>query len=216
MRYRNFTAVVYPSEKWYRANCPEGKYDGSDGWGSAPDDWKKILDEKNLKWACSPIHDKDIDDDGKVKKPHWHIVVCYAGKKSIEQFIDDINELHSPTPLVCRNVASSVRYLIHKDHPHKYQYNQSDIESYGGFDVEDVFKFSVSETAHYTIEMADFIEQNNVTEFCDFDTFCRMEHPDTWYRILSEQKTMYFKTLIQSLRHKTYREMEQAEQEARK
>lgn len=193
---------AYPSEKWYRENYPDGPYDGHEGWGQAPDDWMERLDALQIKWACSPLHHLDVDDNGRPKKPHWHIVICYSGKKSFEQVKDDIAELKGPIPQVCRDVRSSVRYLIHRDHPHKYQYNRTDIKSFGGFDVDDFFKFSTSEVSFFTMEMADFVYDNNITEFCDFDEICRKEHPDTWYRVLCGN-TNYFKTLITSLRHKT-------------
>lgn len=201
-RVRNWCAVVYPSEEWYKKHRPDGPYDGCDGWGSAPNDWMQRLDALNLKWTCSPLHDMDTDDDGCIKKPHWHIVISYGGNKSFEQVKDDLKELNCPIPQICRDVRSSVRYFVHLDHPHKYQYKQEDILNFGGFDTADCFKFSKSESDLFTLEMANFIEENNIFEFADFDSYCRRERSDTWYRVLSDQKTMYFKTLINSYRNK--------------
>ena len=96
-RTRNWCAVVYPD--------------------SAPDNWKSILDNLNIKWACSPLHNLDVDDDGNIKKAHWHIILCYNGNKSYEQVVEDLDPLNCPVPQICRDVRSSVRYFIHKDHP---------------------------------------------------------------------------------------------------
>ena len=50
---RDWTFIVYPE--------------------SAPLDWRNILDETHIKWIESPLHDKDFNADGTLKKPHWHI-----------------------------------------------------------------------------------------------------------------------------------------------
>lgn len=183
-RARNWCVIVYPD--------------------SAPEDWKSILDSKGIKWACSPLHDKDINDDSEqtIKKAHWHVVICYSGNKSYNQVIDDLQDLNCPRPEICRDVRSSVRYFIHKDHPHKYPYNEDDIECYGGFDIGDYFNISKSELRLYRKEMADYIEENDIKEFFEFDCYCRKEKTETWYRVLSESSTIYFRELIKSNRHR--------------
>lgn len=191
-RSTNWCAIVYPE--------------------SAPGDWKDILDSKNVRWACSPLHDKDIDDDSEqtTKKAHWHIIICYNSLKSFEQVVDDLQELNCPRPQICRDVRSSVRYFIHKDHPHKYQYSEDDIECYGGFDIGDYFNISKSELRVYRKEMADYIEEHNVIELMDFDSYCRKFKTDTWYRVLSENSTIYFDRLIKSNRHRPRNYIEDA------
>lgn len=191
-RTRNWCFLVYPE--------------------SAPEDWKSILDSKGVKWACSPLHDKDIEDDTNqiTKKPHWHVVICYSGNKSYNQVIDDLQELNCPRPQICRDVRSSVRYFIHKDSPHKYQYNEDDIECYGGFDIGDFFNMSKSEIRLYRKEMADYIEEHDIIELMDFDSYCRKHKAETWYRVLSENSTIYFDRLIKSNRHRPRHYVEDA------
>src|SRR5699024_11179639 len=52
-RTRNWTFVVYPE--------------------SAPEDWREIIDDLHVPWIESPLHDKDVNPDGEIKKPHWHV-----------------------------------------------------------------------------------------------------------------------------------------------
>lgn len=191
-RARNWCAIVYPE--------------------SAPEDWKEYLDKQGFMWACSPLHDMDIDDDSEqtTKKAHWHIVICFSGNKSYDQMIDMLQYLNCPRPQICRDVRSSVRYFIHKDHPHKYQYSEDDIECYGGFDIGDCFNISKSELRLYRKEMADYIEEHNVIELMDFDSYCRKFKTDTWYRVLSENSTIYFDRLIKSNRHRSRNYIEDA------
>lgn len=200
-RTRNWTVEVYPSEHWYRNNIFDGLYDGSDGWGSAPDNWKDLLNELNLKWACSPLHYKDIDGNGKIKKPHWHIVICFSGNKSFEQVVEDITEpLFAPIPQPCRDVRGMVRYFIHKDHPHKFQYSKEDIESYGGFDVGDVLKLSKSEKTQLLIDIALFIHDEDIKEYWDLQFYAIYEKPE-WVEAIQDN-SMYFERLLKSNRHR--------------
>ena len=64
-RARTWTFIVYPE--------------------SAPQNWRELLDECHVSWVESPLHDKDVNPDGTVKKPHWHIILLFDGNKSYEQ-----------------------------------------------------------------------------------------------------------------------------------
>ena len=180
-RARNWCAVVYPD--------------------SAPKDWQNKLDALNLKWACSPLHDKDVDDDGVIKKAHWHIVICYSGNKSFEQVKDDISFLNCPIPQVCRDVRSSVRYFVHKDHPHKHQYSSDDVKAFGGFDISTCFAFSGSEKKVIVSEILSFVRENDITEYFDLVNYCMDEHYDDWFPIVTEGYTMLITNYIKSFRH---------------
>ena len=179
-RARNWCAVVYPD--------------------SAPDNWQQEFDKLNLKWVCSPLHDKDVDDDTQTKKAHYHIVITYAGNKSFEQVKDDLSILNCPIPQVCRDVRSSVRYFIHLDHPHKYQYNQEDIQCFGGFDLGDIFSLSKSEKLQVRKEITAFILDNGVKEYVDLVNIC-LDAKSEWFEEVSSN-TMYFNALVKSNRHK--------------
>ena len=51
-RKRNYATLVYPD--------------------SAPENWQEILSELKVPVFISPLHDKDVNADGKPKKPHYH------------------------------------------------------------------------------------------------------------------------------------------------
>lgn len=179
-RSRNWCAVVYPD--------------------SAPSDWKQLLDNLNIKWACSPLHDKDIDDDEQIKKAHWHIILCYGGNKSFDQVKEDLAELKCPIPQICRDVRSSVRYFIHKDHPHKFQYSQADIEAFGGFDIGDAFSLSKSEKTQYLIDISLFIREWDFKEYWDL-LYYAIDNNTEWVSIIQDN-SMYFERLLKSNRHR--------------
>lgn len=181
-RARNWCAVVYPD--------------------SAPSDWMDKLDSLNLKWACSPLHEFDLDDDGSPKKSHWHIIICYSGNKSFDQVKEDISFLCCPIPQICRDVRSSVRYFLHLDHPHKHQYSQKDIKTFGGFDVADCLKLSQTEKKEVVSEILKFVRENNITEYFDLVNYCLDEHFDDWFPVVTEGYTLLITNYIKSFRHK--------------
>lgn len=179
-RARNWCAVVYPD--------------------SAPEDWKSQLDSLNVKWACSPLHNEDVDDDGVIKKAHWHIVICYSGNKSFDQVKDDLSALNCPIPQVCRDIRSSIRYFIHKDHPHKFQYKASDIETYGGFDISDALALSKTEKQELFKEIFAFIQQFDIVEYFDLVNICMYEKSD-WFQCVTEHSIL-FDRYLKSNRHR--------------
>ena len=40
---------------------------------SMPDNWEEIISSTGLPMAISPLHDKDINPTGEIKKPHYHV-----------------------------------------------------------------------------------------------------------------------------------------------
>lgn len=64
-RTRNFATVLYPE--------------------SAPNDWKVLLQEQRIPALISPLHDKDINLDGTLKKEHYHVMILFEGVHTKEQ-----------------------------------------------------------------------------------------------------------------------------------
>lgn len=87
---------------------------------SMPENWREILDALSVPWACSPLHDKDINETtGEVKKPHRHFVMSFPGKKSYEQIKEITDKLNAPVPQKCLSIRGAVRYFLHLDNPEK-------------------------------------------------------------------------------------------------
>ena len=121
IKKRNWGAVLYPE--------------------SLPVNWLSILQLKGLPFAVSPLHDKDIDDEVSktIKKPHYHIILCFPGPTT-DKVVNDIivKELGQPIAIPLESVGGYYRYFTHKDNPDKYQYDSTYIKLFNGFDVSDV------------------------------------------------------------------------------
>ena len=83
VKKRNWAFFVYPTKEQLAAIGSE--YDGSDGYGSVPDDWRTRLQLSGLQFAISPLHDKDLTAVGEPKKAHHHVIVCFDSVKTPDQ-----------------------------------------------------------------------------------------------------------------------------------
>lgn len=138
----------------------------------------KSLAEEHLTFAVSPIHDRDIEDDGSLKKAHYHLLLAYSSATTLNNIRAWFNscglpesELHSVR--VCASAVGYFRYLTHKDNPEKIQYDESDIRVFN--DSDELFK-KFSKTS------------------CE-----RVDDLVRIFQIVDELKTISFHTLIQYL-----------------
>lgn len=184
-RTRTWCAVVYPD--------------------SAPENWRDLLDEQHIPWACSPLHDLDVNPTGEVKKAHWHIVLSFEGKKSFEQITEILAPLNCPIPQRAHDIHGAVRYLVHMDNPEKHQYSRSDIEAHGGFDISAALQPSVSERHQIIDDMIAWCAENGVIEFQDLMDFARDQRRDDWFPMLCDSCAMVMSLYLKSARHRSER-----------
>ncbi|MGG5322397.1 MULTISPECIES: replication protein [unclassified Enterococcus] len=146
-RTRNWRAVVYPE--------------------SAPENWREILDDMCIPWVESPLHDRDVNPDGEVKKPHWHIILLFGSNKSYEQVKEITAKLRAPNPMKCANVRGAVRYLAHLDNPEKFQYSKEDIKAHCGAEIDHHLAFNSNEKSIMKREIQALIREKDFVEYAD-------------------------------------------------
>lgn len=168
-RARAWTFIVYPD--------------------SAPEFWELIIDDLHLEWACSPLHNRDLNPTGEQKKPHWHVLLLFTNVKSFEQ-ISELSELVNGTaPQKCHNVKSLIRYFCHLDNPEKAPYEWNEIRCFGGIDINDLNKPSSAQLWTYISEIQQFIDDNKITEFSDLSRYARINRSDDWFPVLCHGQT---------------------------
>lgn len=152
----------------------------------------KCLAEEHLTFAVSPIHDRDIDDDGSPKKSHFHLLLAYSSATTLNNIrlwfkacgMPD-SELHSVR--VCASGVGYFRYLTHKDNPEKVQYCDNEIRVFN--DSDDLFK-KFSKTASDKID--DLVRIFQIVDELDTISF----HSLVQYLMLNERDL--FKLLTSS------------------
>ena len=183
-RFRNWSFVVYPD--------------------SAPENWRDLLDDQHIEWVESPLHDRDLNATGELKKAHWHVLVMFDGKKSYEQVLDLIRSLNCTVPQKVQSAKGLVRYMAHLDNPEKVQYDRSLIVGHGGVDVAELLKPTAS--ARYVLlrEISEFILDHDVYEFEDLWFFAMNNRFDDWFPLLCDSSTIALSALLKSRRYKRY------------
>lgn len=147
IKKRNWAFVLYPE--------------------SAPADWFDRLKQSGLMGAVSPLHDKDVNADGEPKKAHYHVILVYGNTTTYNNVKSLTDSLNQPIPQALEQIRGYYRYLTHKDNPEKYQYSDSDIVTFGGFDISDFVEMTKSEVTKYIKEIHAFVRDNNITEYSD-------------------------------------------------
>ena len=104
---------------------------------SAPDNWLDYLKDTHLPIAISPIHNKDINPDNTLKKPHYHVIVAFDGPTTYKNIVDNFTDfLNCPIPKRVMSLRGMYRYLCHLDNPEKFQYDVNDIIHLNDFNIE--------------------------------------------------------------------------------
>lgn len=174
-RTRNFATVVYPE--------------------SAPEDWKEILFTHCVPAFISPLHDKDINPTGEPKKPHYHVMLMFEGKKSVAQVKEIFSSINGVGCEVVKSVRGYARYLCHLDNPEKYQYDASEVTCLAS-DYLGTIGLAIDKY-HAIGEMQDFCDRYNVVSFYALATYARAHRSD-WHRILCDCGSVFMREYLQS------------------
>ena len=175
-RARNFATVVYPE--------------------SAPDEWQSKLAECFVPSFISPLHDKDVNPTGEPKKPHYHVVLMFEGKKSLEQVRAITEQIGGVGCEVVNSIRGYARYLCHMDNPEKHQYAPEDVRSLCGADYTGTIGL-VTDKYKAIKEMIAFCRENNIVAYCDLLEYCAEERMD-WFRVLCDNGTVVVKEYLKS------------------
>lgn len=177
-RVRNWIFVVYPE--------------------SLPSDWMEKLTQLHVPAVLSPLHDKDINPDGTPKKPHYHILLMFDGKKSYEQVLAISQGVFNGTiPCDCKNVRGQVRYFVHMDNPEKYQYKLEDMRGFNGADFSVYIKATQICRHEMLRAMRKYIREHSIYSFADFLDYCDDNRPE-WSDLLDDNSTMVISQYIKA------------------
>lgn len=163
---------------------------------SVPANWIELLGDKHVRAYISPLHDRDINPEGTIKKPHYHVLLQFDSLKSVAQF----EEIRDSVGGVGREIVSSgrgyARYLIHRDNPEKAQYKREDIIELSGADWDELTRREADGTKELNA-MKDYIDEMDIRWFDDFDRYCRKHNP-TWSELLGRRYTYAVYTYIKA------------------
>lgn len=180
LKKRNWTTIVYLD--------------------SVKEGWIDELQQTGLEVAISPIHDKDKNPTGEIKKPHFHVVICYPGpttKACVQELSDTLLSGVLVKPI--ESIRGMYRYLTHKDNPEKHQYNESDIILLNGFDPANIMSNADENAIKLALVM--YIKEHNIYDYSVLvDTLACEDNADFLHVAMS--KTIFFNTYLSSRRNR--------------
>lgn len=187
---RDWTFIIYPE--------------------SAPKNWREILDDTHMKWIESPLHDKDINPDGELKKPHWHVLLTSDGPITDVAVKKIVEPLNAPIPKKVGSARGLVRYMIHLDNPEKYQYSRDEIVGHGGADVESYFELTKTNKISVMKDIIAYIYENEIDNYADFLMIC-IQKSDEWFDVAINNNTLAINKMIdgiwQKKRYKDFKDV---------
>ena len=162
--------------------------------------------DTHLKAFISPLHDKDADNDGVVKKPHYHVVIMADGPITQKR----ANELIAPycgtkSAEYVTSLKGYIRYLAHLDDPQKAQYDPAEIVALGGADLSDALRVNFSDDDKYRNikEIMRCCEESEIYELSALTKYAMVERED-WLPIIIE-KSYFMTQFLASLRYSNRR-----------
>ena len=151
----------------------------------------KALANEHLTFAVSPIHDKDVEEDGSPKKAHYHLLLAYSSATTLNNIRCWFKncgmpecELHSVR--VCASGVGYFRYLTHKDNPEKAQYDYKDIRVFN--DSDELFKkFSktASEKIDDLVRIFQIVDELNTISFHSLIQYLMLNERDLFKLLTS-------------------------------
>lgn len=157
-RTRNYSVVFYPE--------------------NLDNDFFETLEKCQVKCVLSPLHDKDCNEMGEIKKAHYHFIFCF----------DSVKEPYQAYEFICSNfgedsfsiiqkvssMCASVRYLAHLDceDDKKYKYSVDDIKAFNGFNLNkylysEVDKVATIKKIRAIIKDYDFIYFDDLFQYAE-------------------------------------------------
>lgn len=119
---------------------------------------EELLNEETIKNALSKaklerwayiLHDKDTNEDGTLKEPHWHIVLEFENRvllKSVAKWFG-IEENFVEVPTGRNAFMSCAKYLVHWKTEEKYQYEWEEVKD--NFNLKEVVEKEERERLEY-------------------------------------------------------------------
>ena len=75
------------------------------------------------------LHDKDVNEDGSPRSPHFHILCTFAQNKSFNAVASLVVSKQNTFVQQLVDVGGAFSYLTHQNNPEKFQYNSDDLVS---------------------------------------------------------------------------------------
>ena len=95
--------------------------------------YASLSEIQNLLQACRHyvyiLHDKDVNEDGSLRSPHFHILCTFVQNKSFNSVASLVVSSQNTFVQQLQDVGGAFAYLTHQNNLEKFQYNSDDLVS---------------------------------------------------------------------------------------
>lgn len=149
-RCKNFNLVLYPEDSTHYLALYKIQKEGYD--------------------YALIMHDRDIDDNGEVKKKHYHCVLRFKNAKWNTALAEELGIAENYIQQ-CRDLKRSLLYLIHFYDEDKAQYLVKEVQGSLKVLLEQAIKNDGKSESEKVIEIFDIIDKTEY--YIYYSTFCR-------------------------------------------
>lgn len=183
VRFRKWRVIIYPS------NFPP--FVNLFNW----EQW--FNDNVDVAWCHSPLHDKDVKENGEPDKPHFHCIIDFGGCKKSEKYVRELLQAFDiPKPLPCNNFNLAVQYFVHFNDKEKYQYSKDDIYT-RSLNIDKCFQISQEDAL---FQLLDYVNEYALYDFFDLVNNVRSERPDLL--TILKSNTYFITSYLKSAKNK--------------
>lgn len=150
----------------------------------------EIIESSGYPCLLSPEHNQDIDENGVLKKPHYHLLIWFKGSRRKSQVEKLRLQLKAVGLEKINNPQNYARYLCHLDDPDKAQYSKESVICFGGLNYASILAKSIDKNLAI-IELVNISE--NCNNFLELVRKVKKDYPE-YIGILSSKS--YFFNLI--------------------
>ena len=117
-------------------------------------------------------HDNDTNDDGSLKKTHYHIILHFSNCRTLKTIS---NFLGVPSNYIdsISSLKGAIRYLVHRDHDTKYQYSIDNIFYSENFTDKISYAFyNQKNERDILLSMKNYIDSCSILTMSEFFSWC--------------------------------------------
>lgn len=156
------------------------------------DAWK--VRHEGMDWSVL-----DVPGVGELKKPHWHVLISWAGSKSYLQMLEAFDQVGVRYFQKVESKGGYIRYMVHMDDPDKAQYSMDNLQAFGGIDLSCLVTISQLDKQMMMKQIMDHIYANRITSFANLCRWAMVqEDPDIWTTVTSG--AVFFRAVISDFR----------------
>ncbi|GMS43634.1 replication protein [Enterococcus faecium] len=146
---------------------------------SIPENWREQLESLGVSMAVSPLHDKDKNSDGTLKKPHYHVIYIARNPVTIESVRKKIKRKLGNSSVahieIIDHIKGSYEYLTHESKDakakNKYVYDKKDILHINGFDIDRYVTLDESQKKELRNQLFDLINHCGIVNMKELAAF---------------------------------------------